>query len=178
MTNKFRIGAAGVTLVAALGMTSAANAADTATATAEAEILSALTLTAVDILDFGQVAVNGAGAVRVAADTATAPSACSANLVCIGATSAASFSVEGSADQNVDITLPNNANLYLGGDITKTLASEILVLNQIVSSEVGDVAALDTAGDGSFLVGGRLVFDGTEVAGNYSGTFNVSVEYQ
>ncbi len=176
MTNKFRIGAAGVALVAALGMTSAANAADTATATAEAEILSALTLTVTtgSTLDFGQIAVNGAG--TVALDPTDDSVSCSANLVCVGTTAAVDFEVTGAASQDVAITLPTSAELYFGGTVT-TDNTRKLELASFADDASGSVTT-DASGDAGFAVGGTLTFDGTEIAGSYSGTFDVDVEYQ
>ncbi|WP_114521191.1 DUF4402 domain-containing protein [Altererythrobacter sp. ZODW24] len=178
MTNKFRIGAAGVALVAALGMTSVANAADTATATAEAEVLSALTLTVAtgSTLDFGQIAVNGAG--TVALDPTDDSVVCSADLVCIGTTAAVDFEVTGAASQDVAITLPTGSvDLTLNG-LPTILATETLELTAFLSDDADDVVQTDAAGDAGFAVGGTLTFDGTEVAGTYSGTFDVEVEYQ
>jgi len=52
-----------------------------------------------------------------------------------------------------------------------------------VTTDASDNAAgdpevtLDASGDSNFSVGGTIDFGGTEEAGSYSATFNVSVEY-
>lgn len=178
MTKKFRTGAVGVALVAALGMTSAANAADTATATAEAEILSALTLSVAtgSTLDFGQIAVNGAG--TVALDPTDDSVNCSANLVCLGATTAVDFEVSGASAQDVVITLPTTTvNLTLGGGATAN-PNEIMTLGAFADSVGGSVSTDATTGEAVFAVGGTLNVGADQTAGAYQGTFDVSVEYQ
>ncbi|WP_336985254.1 DUF4402 domain-containing protein [Altererythrobacter aquiaggeris] len=179
MTNKFRNGAAGVALIAALGMSTAASAADSETATAEAEVLTALTLVVAEgsILDFGQVAVNGGGTIVLDPTDESNPT-CSANLVCIGDTFAVNFEITGQGDQDVGISLPTSAvDLVRAGGVA-TNAADKLELSSFVSNDADDVVTLDVDGDGGFAVGGTLTFDGSEIAGTYSGMFAVTVEYQ
>ena len=104
-----RLGAAGVAMTMAFGMASAAHAAPvTATANANAEVVRALTVVKDTDLDFGKVAVAGAGTVTVAPDGTL--SACSASLTCYSTTSAAKFDVTtGSIGATLTVTLPANA---------------------------------------------------------------------
>src|SRR5690606_4921752 len=103
MLKSIRLGAAGVAIAATLGMTSAAHAV-TETATATAEILEQLTLDLDNGLDFGVIAVNGAGTVVVAPNSTVT---CGANLICTGGAAAATFTVEGSDGATVGVTLPS-----------------------------------------------------------------------
>lgn len=184
--NKFlRLGAAGAVFAASMGMTTAAHAADTASADAFAEILSALNLT-LDTnskLDFGAMVVSGAGVVTLDADgtfdcTAT-------NIVCSGTTEVASFSIDsGTGLKDVTINLPSSTTLLRAGGTSGTAADELELdnftttgsLNTSGSTPFYEVS-LDSAGEAGFSVGGDLNFDGTEVPGSYTGTFSVSVEY-
>ena len=169
MFNKFKIGAAGVALISTIGMASVANAAASDTATAEAEILEALTLTSDgSSLDFGQIAVNGAGTV-VVDPVSGAVTTCTANLVCAGTSSFAHFDVTGSADAVVYVTVPSSALTIteVGGD------------TMTVSNFTSDTPTATLSGGSSYFdIGGQLNVSATQVAGTYTGTFSVSVEYQ
>lgn len=129
-----------------------------------------------------------------------------ANLVCSGTNDVPVFNISGgTANRTVKVNLPTADSLtplyiYLNGtattddtqrlelydfttDATFNAASTVDVYdayNNLVSTD--PVAAyysvdLDGSGDGSFTVGGTLHFDGDELAGAYSGTFDVSVDY-
>lgn len=179
-----RLGAAGVTLFAALGVASAAQAAPvTQTAEARAEIVRALTLVKDTDLDFGQVAVAGAGTVVVDPDGTV--STCSTNLTCYGTTSGAKFDVTtGSIGKTLNVTLPSNLILRRGGGAVGNAADE-LELSAYTTNAAGSgpytvTLAADASGSNgvaTFSVGGSLAFDGSEVEGVYTGTIQVSVDY-
>lgn len=165
MNMKFRFGAAGVALVSAFGLAASAHAA-TANADATAQILDTLQIDNTADLDFGQVGVTGAGTVTVS--TAGAAT-CSVNLVCAGTSSAAAFTVEGTANTNVSIVLDNISNLSgPGAD---------LVLSALTSS-AGASLALDGSGAGSFTVGGTIAVAANQTPGVYNGSFDATVEYE
>jgi len=166
MITKFRIGAAGVALATAFGMSSAAHAA-TASSDAQALILEALQITNTEPLDFGDIAVNGAGTVVVAADGSGAT--CSVNLVCAGNDQPASFDLEGAANLDVSISLGSIVNL--------TGPGAPMTLSLLTSSE-GASTTLDAGGLGSFDVGGTLTVNAGQVAGWYTGSFVATVLYQ
>lgn len=178
MTKNFRYSAAGIAMFAALGMGSVAHA-DTATADATAEVLDALVLTNTTALDFGTMVVSGAGAVTLAADgslTCTDP-----DIVCSGTTGVAGFSVDGTANKAVTINLPAaSVELRHPSYTAATAAQHSIILDTFTSSENGaggPEVTLDGAGDATFDVGGTITLDGTEEAGVFDGTFDVSVEY-
>jgi hypothetical protein len=166
MTNKFRIGAAGVAVISAFGMAGIANAA-VETADAEANILAAITITVDASLNFGDIAVNGAGTVDVPYDGSGA--VCSANLVCAGGDNPGAFSLTGAADLDVSIVLDNVVDLSGPGTD--------LVLSGLTDSEGGSMT-LDNAGEGSFTDGGTIAVAAGQAAGVYTGSFDVTVEYQ
>lgn len=178
MINKLRFGAAGAAIAAALGMASVANAADNADATATAEVLSALTLevAAGTKLDFGSMVVSGAGTVALAADgtlTCTDP-----DVICSGTTSVPTFNISGGTiNKAVTVTLPTGTVNLLRSGGAPANASDVIVLGSFVDDTTAGEVTLDGSGAGSFDVGGTITFDGSEVPGVYSGTFNVSVAY-
>lgn len=167
MINSIRKGVAGAAFVAALGISSMAHAAATETATAEVEILSALTLTVQSgsTLDFGQIAVNGAGTATL--NPTTNAVSCSANLVCVGTPSAVDFDVTGTSGATVGVTLPSGSVNLVNGANTIALNNFSSTLNTVTL----------TGGAGTFSVGGQLTIANGQAAGTYTGTFPVTVEY-
>lgn len=166
MRNSIRYAAMGAALAAAVSFGSAANAAATATSTATAEILSTLTVANTAGLDFGQVAVNGAGTLRVAGDGSVT---CSANLVCTGTRTTAAFAVTGTAGVAYSAVVTTASVPLSSGANTMTLNN--------FSVYYPDGTTL-VSGASSFNVGGTLNVGAAQVAGVYNGSFTVSVEYQ
>lgn len=107
MRNTLRIALVGAAL-SAVSFASAASAATSATANATAEVLSTLTLTADSALNFGQIAANTGGTVTVNADSTVASSG---TLVSTGTRAPAGFTVTGTPNANVVLTLPASATL-------------------------------------------------------------------
>lgn len=187
MKKFLRFGAASAIVAASLGMSNVAQAADTATAEARAEILSALQLT-LDTgskLDFGSMVVTGAGVVSLDAGTGTLDCS-SAAIVCSGTTETAAFSItSGTGLKDVTIVFDTpTTTLRRSGGVPGTAADELVLSNfnsdaDLVTATTGDYyeVTLTSTGTSSFKVGGELAFDGSETAGLYVGSFNVSVEY-
>lgn len=171
MTKFFRSAIAASAAVAAFAGAAPAFAAATATADAKAEILSTLTLAVAtgSSLDFGQIANNGGGTVVV--DPTTGNRTCSALLVCVGASSPVQFNVGGTTGAAVAVTLPSSSVQLTGGSTGQKMT---------LSSFTRYFPSGNTlvAGATDFLVGGTLTVGATQAADLYSGTFNVSVEYQ
>lgn len=162
MRNTIRFAALAVALAA-----SGAQAATTATGNASAEILSTLTVAENTALNFGQIAANGAGTLVIAPNGS---STCSALLVCTGSPTAGLFDVAGTAGvaYAATVTTPS-VSLSDGGTNSMTLDT----------FTVGYPAGTTlTGGASTFNVGGTLHVGATQVAGVYSGTYTVSVEYQ
>lgn len=179
MTKTIRFGAAGIAMFAAMGMSSVAHA-DTATADATAEVLDALILTNATGLDFGAMVVSGAGTVTIASDGTLDCSA--TDIVCSGTTSVADFAVEGTVSKAVTINLPSTAvNLRHPSFSALSTGEHTIELGSFTSSENdaggNPEVTLDASGDGTFDVGGTITLDGSEDAGVFSGTFDVSVDY-
>ena len=162
----FRLAATVAALAASVSFGSAAQAAATANGTATAEILSTLTVTATRSLDFGQIAVNGAGTLVVA----TSGSTCSALLICTGSATTAAFDVTGSPDAAYAATVPATSVALSDG------LGNTMTVDNFTAAYTGGTSLV--AGAASFEVGGRLTAAAAQPAGVYSGTFAVSVEYQ
>lgn len=167
MRNSLRLALVGA--VAAASFAGSAQAATTATGTASAEVLSSLTVTSTSDLQFGQIAVNTGGSVTVNGDSTVSSSG---SLVSTGTRAPAAFSITGTPNTSVLVSLPTTSV-----NLTRSGGTETMVLSGFNSNPNG-AFQLDSTGAASFNVGGTLAVASGQVAGAYSGTFQVSVEYQ
>ncbi|MCA0208726.1 MAG: DUF4402 domain-containing protein [Proteobacteria bacterium] len=151
--------------IAALAMNASAAHAASASGTATAKILRQITLAKTSDLQYATI-ISGATASTVGVSTAGAVS-CGANLTCTGTTTAANFNVQGT----------NGAVVLVGGDSSVTLNGS---LGGTMSSTLTYSAPNITlsATGGSFQVGGTLSVGANQASGDYSGTFNVTANYQ
>lgn len=189
MIKMLRTGAVSA-VVAAMALSSAANAAETATATAQADVVQAFTVTNRTALDFGAIVVNGtSGTVTVAP---TGARTCGATLVCHGSTTAALFEVAGgSRGKRLLVQLPNTS----GGPIKMLHSSHTGAANPSLEIELNGFssdASVDAATGQSYItvpaavgappvalnVGGVASFGGDEAEGVYTATFSVLVDYE
>jgi len=173
MITKFRVGAAGVALISAFGLASAANAANPAEATATAVIVDALDLQNDSGLNFGEIAaVSTSGTVTVDPSAAGDPASCS-TVVCAPFTaSAAGFTIlQYVQDSLVNVYLPTT-------DVTLTNTTGTGGETMIANAFTDDVSGVvDTASGDTFNVGATLTVGADQVPGTYEGTFEVSVAY-
>lgn len=169
MRTSLRLAAVGAAFAAASFATSA-SAAATATATATAEILSSLTLTADSALDFGLIAPNTGGSVTVNADSSVSQTG---GVISTGTRAPAGFTVTGTNGASVVVTLP-----AAPVDLTRSGGTETMSLGGFNTNPGGAFQLSATTGQANFTVGGTLTVGANQVAGVYSGTFDVSVEYQ
>tara|TARA_R110000824_G_scaffold400836_2_gene609500 strand:- start:578 stop:1069 length:492 start_codon:yes stop_codon:yes gene_type:complete len=161
--NKFMKAAlASSVLVASVMSANAANAA-TASATARANILQQVTVASDGSdLDFGTI-VSGAAASTVS--VSGGGRSCGAGIVCSGAFSAAGFDVTGTDGETVSVASDPSVTLNSG-------------TNSMTASIVSSVSTMAlTGGVGSFNVGGLLNVGANQADGAYTGTFNVTVNY-
>jgi len=125
--------------------------------------------------------VSGGGTVSLAADGTLDCSA--TDIVCSGTTDVPTFDIGGTASKAVTINLPSSTvNLRHPSFGAGSTGEHTIELSSFVTDAANNGAGdpevtLDGSGDGSFNVGGTITFDGSEVAGTFSATFNVSVEY-
>lgn len=151
--------------IAALAMNASAAHAASATGTATAKILRQITLTKTSDLQYATI-ISGATASTVAVSTAGGVT-CGAGLTCTGTTTAGSFSVQGT----------NGAVVLVGGDSSVTLNGSLGGTMSSTLTYSSPNITLGTTG-GNFQVGGTLSVGANQASGDYSGTFNVTANYQ
>ena len=154
---------AGASFVA-IGMGATAANAATANAAALAKVLSQVTVTQQTDLEFGTI-VAGTSASTVAINAFGART-CGAGLACTGATGAAAFSVTGTAGRIVTVSVPVSITLTNGTDTMNA---------NLAASAPGLLLGV---GGASFTVGGTLDVGASQVDGDYSATFDATVDYQ
>lgn len=164
MLNKSKIALAGAFAAAALVSTGAHAA--TQTATAEVDIIAAVQLAQNDGLDFGVVA-SSAAAGTVALPTTSNTRTCSAGVTCVGTALRGRFTVSGATSGYVvAITVPATTSLTGAGPAMN------VALTPSITSFTSTGAAQE------FFVGGTLSVGANQAAGTYTGTYNVSADYQ
>jgi hypothetical protein len=147
----------------------------TVTATSTATIVTPIAMTNTNNLAFGDIAVDATGgdvtisAAAVPVRTTTAPTHITLITTGTHPISSADFAVTGLTGSTYAITLPAN------GVVTLTGAGAPMPVGTFTSS-VGATGSLATGAE-TFYVGATLTVGGSQVAGNYTGTFQVSVNY-
>jgi len=134
--------------------------------TATARITKPLTLTRVDDMDFGSIAVTGTDTVTLDGATGVVTCGAVANMTCSGATKAAEYRVTGTNNQNVTVTMP---------DVSLDNGTDTLTL---VLSGPGTVNLTNSGATGAtFKLGGSILIDEDVSEGTYVGDLAVTVEY-
>lgn len=155
--------------LAVMAFSTPALAANTATANATVNIVSPLSLTNDTGLNFGTIVGPFAG--EVVHVDGTGARTCPGTLTCSGnaSVSAASFTLTGTPNQGVTLSIPDS--VVLNGSVSGSLTVDL----------TGDKPAdptLDSAGSASFSVGGQLTIPTGTGDGVYSNTFDVTANYQ
>jgi len=143
----------------------------TITAQAKAQVTKPLVLTSIQDFDLGTLILSpGSWTGAVVRLSRAGALTCPATVACSGATQVAIYNVAGANKQTVTIVAPN-VTLVNQGDSTKTLT--------LVIDSPGTVELTNSGNPGTnFPLGGAITVDSTTVGGTYSGTFNVTVDYQ
>ena len=157
--------------VAMLGIVAPAHAANNVVQV-QASIAKPLILTWLQNLDLGSIVLGpGTWSGATVGISQTGVFSCtSGNLTCTGATQVARYNVSGTNNQVVRITAPN-VTLVNTSDPTKTLT---LVVDSLTSVTLTNSGPPGT----NFSLGGATSLSSTTASGTYSGTFNVTVDYQ
>lgn len=148
-----------IVLIPAAGM---AQTSDSATATANANIVAPITITWAADLDFGDIVADATSAGTVTVDLAGAATA--VTVQSLGGSAAAAFTVTGESGMAYDVT----------ADPTVTLTGTGVDMTATLNPDCGGCIV----GTDDVLVGGELTVGAGQLAGGYSGTFNVTVSYQ
>ena len=152
-----------ISLIVGLVLSAGSASAQSVNATGNATILQALTLTEDVELDFGRIlAALASGTVTV---TQAGAQSC-VTVTCFNDAVAADFTVTGTAGETLDVTA--DANYLLTGPGTDMSATTDAPLTVVIGG----------GGSSTFNVGGQLTVGASQAAGDYSGTYNVSVAYQ
>ncbi len=83
----------------------------------------------------------------------------------------ASFTVSGASNASYTVTLPGNG-------ITISNGSSSMVVNSFTAFPPSGTGTIGSDGLATFNVGGKLEVNANQPAGNYRGTFNVTIAYQ
>lgn len=166
MINKMKLALAGAVIAA--GMVSNAAYAATEQADATVQVLAAVQLSAVSDLDFGVVAASAAGGtVSLGASAAAVP--VGTGVIAISGGAAASFQVtQATNGEVIALSVGNPAPLTGPG---ANIALSGLALSN--SSITFNSASLQTV-----YVGGTISLNPNQLAGTYTGSFDVTAEYQ
>jgi hypothetical protein len=137
----------------------------------KATVAKPLTLTRVQDLDLGTV-VLGTGTwtgATVGISRAGIFSCGNANVTCTGATQVAKYTVTGTNNQVVRISVPN-VTLVNQSDASKTLTLTV--------DSVATITLPNSGNNGVEVpIGGAIVLSSSTAGGTYTGTFNVTVDY-
>lgn len=154
-------------------MASAQNPQATGTANASATIVTPISINKVADLAFGNIIADAdGGTVTVTPAGAITHTGVAAPSVA-GTSSASSFKVDGLVGATYAITLPADNAVILKKDGTATVATEQMKLTDFKNNANKTLAG----GTETFGVGATLNVVAGQVAGNYTATFNVIVNY-
>jgi hypothetical protein len=142
------------------------------TASVKATVVKPLTLTKIQDLSLGTVTLKpGSWSGATVAVSRTGVLSCAnGNTICTGSAVPAQFTATGSNSQTVKVTAPN-VTMINQSDATKTLTLTVDAPATITLPNSGS-KGLD------FGVGGSVTLSSTTANGTYSGTLNVTVDYQ
>lgn len=153
------------------GVASADGNTATTSASASAHIVTPIEIAKVSDLAFGNIAAGTAGTTVVM--TPGGVRTCSVAALCLtsgasASTSAASFNANGESGFTYNITLPGDTGTVTDGTNTMSLTSFTMDFANPVTA---------TGENQLFSVGATLGVGASQVAGAYSGTFDVTVTY-
>jgi hypothetical protein len=158
------IGAVALSAVSSAAFAQSTLDSNQAEAAVNASVVAALTVTNTAGLQFGTI-VRPQDTATISVSTAGVFDA-DGTTALPGSTTptAAAFDVEGVASQTYSVTV---------GTVSLTNGSTVLP----VTTEVSTLSALDSAGEGSFTVGGEFTLTSASPLGAYTGTMLVTVDY-
>lgn len=139
--------------------------AETSTGTARVDIRQPVALSEILALNFGSISINGADTITLGSDGSIS-SLNGANIS--GVVNTGRFSAAGQANTNVTVSFASGLLSGAGDDLS---------LNNLTHS-LGASPSFDAAGVLIFDVGADLAINDDQVPGVYTGTYQVSVNYQ
>jgi uncharacterized protein DUF4402 len=144
----------------------------TQSAAVKVTVVKPLTLTALQNLDLGTITLAGGvwSSATVGISRSGVLSCASANLVCSGATQVARYKITGTNRQVVLISAPN-VTLTNQSDSSQTLTMVVDGPSSVTLTSSGQPGV-------DVDLGGSITLSSSTADGTYSGTMNVTVEYQ
>jgi len=122
-------------------------------------------------LDFGTIARSStAGTVTITPVGGQSPSG-GVSVLSSSGFSAAPFAVTGENDASFNITVPSNSTV----ELTRSGGSETMAVNDFAHNST---LVLSGTGAGTFSVGATLYVNADQIAGDYTGSFAITVAYQ
>jgi hypothetical protein len=163
---------AGLLIVALAAIAVPSFAAGNVGATAEADLLTALSISKTSDLDFGAMIAGGSGTAIIAADLAGARTGNHTMLVAQEPGVSAKFHVTGTGTRTFAITLTQpEDNILKTGDGSG--ATKQIPVTLVRDATTGTLSS----GATDIFVGGTLTVAAEDIAGEYTGSFNVAVAY-
>lgn len=150
----------------------AAPSSATANATVKATVVKPLTLTALQDLDLGTIALSTGtwSGATISLSRAGVFSCTNPNVTCSGPQQVGMYQVAGTNKLTVQVTAPN-ATLVNQSDGSKTLTMVIDAPSSVALPNSGNPGV-------DFPVGGSITVSASTASGLYSGTMNITVDYQ
>jgi hypothetical protein len=139
------------------------------TGTANARIITAISITPGTALNFGDVVPSGAVGTVTVTPAGVRSSAGGASLGSGAAVAAGAFTVNGQASATYAITLP-------AGPATVTSGANSMTVDTFTSS-LGATGTLSAGGSQGLSIGATLNVGVNQAAGSYTGTYQVTVAY-
>lgn len=161
-------GAMALGLIFATVLPAQADKSDSASSNASAIVITPITVATTAHLVFGAVQPKSiAGSVTLSPSGTRTGSNVVLSSMALG--NAARFNITGHANANFTIALPSSITLT-GPGTAMTLSS--------FTSNLGTSGTIGAAGTAILRVGGTLAIAANQAPGSYSGSFNVTVNYQ
>ncbi len=143
----------------------------TQNATVSANVVRPLTLASQQNLDLGTITLSlGTWSGATVGISRAGVFSCSTKVVCTGVPQVAKYKVTGTNKMVVLVTAPN-VTMVNQADPTQTLTLTVDSPGQILLTSSGEPGV-------TFGIGGSVILSSTTSTGDYTGTFNVTVDYQ
>ena len=177
MLNNKLLMAAGAATLSASFFSGTLFAANVATGTANANVLQPIAIdVGTEILDFGDIVPDVVAAADVVLSPFTGNITSSGLATTSGNTAKGDFDVSGSDSVSFTISVPANGDVTLadtggGGGVA-------MAVKDFTTDQFGDVGTLSGTGTQTIAIGATLVVGGDQAESTYSGTYDITVNYQ
>jgi len=167
--------AVGCVCLGIVGMQYQANAASVS-ATASATIISGITVSETTPISFGRFRIATAGETwAVYTDASTTAS--NTGVTDVTGRRDGMIAISGEANTSVTLSYPATSSIANAATSTSISIAEIEILNGSTPITSGTPVILDEVGALNITVRARISGNGNEAAGDYSGSFNINVNY-